>query len=127
MALTAKDARALADLLYEVADEIEGYLDKNKSAISPDDCKKLRKSARALLRKSAAATTQAVGLSVAQMADDANQLRQVVEEAKDSLVQLQDIKKMIDVVSALVNLATAIVGKKPGAVVKSVQKLQKLR
>ena len=71
-------------------------------------------------------TTQAVGLSLAQMENDANELRQVVTEANKSLVQLQDIKKVIGVASALVNLATAVVGQKPVAVFGSVQGLREL-
>ena len=119
MALTADDARVIADQFLEAAQAIDAYLDANRAALSKDEKKSLRDAQKELLRSSAAMTTAAVGLSIDQMDDAAAELGQVITEAKDSLADLESIRKAIRVAAGLVDLATAIVAKDPGGAVKA--------
>lgn len=124
MALTADDARVIADQFLEAAEAIDAYLDANKDTIGEADNETLRDAQKELLRSSASMTTAAVGLSIDQMADAAAELGQVIVEAKESLATLESIGKAMRVAAGLVDLATAIIAKNPGGVVKAVQGLR---
>jgi len=124
MALTADDARVIADQFLEAAQAIDAYLDANKDTISQTDNDVLRDAQRNLLRSSASMTTAAVGLSIDQMADAAAELGQVITEARESLAHLESIGKAIRVAAGLVDLATAIIAKNPGGAFRAVQVLR---
>ena len=126
MALTADDAREIADRFLEAAGAIDKYLDDNWETISRPDYETMSESARTLLRVSGFMTTVAVGLSIEQMADDAAELKQVIADAKESLARLQAIGSAIRVAAGLANLATAIMAKDPGAAFKAVRGLYEL-
>ena len=80
--------------------------------------------AMTLVLKSTEMTTSAVGLAIDEMADDSAELRQVTAEAKDSLGQLQDIRSVINLATAVVGLATAIASKNPGGAFNAAKDLR---
>jgi hypothetical protein len=126
MALTADDARAIADGFLGAAEAIDKYLDDSWETITRPDYEILSESARTLLRVSGFMTTAAVGLSIEQMQDEAAELKQVIADAKEILARLQAVRTAIRVTAGLVDLATAIMAKDPGDVSKAVKGLHKL-
>jgi len=126
MALTAEDARIIRDQFLAAAQAIDDYLDANWETISRSNYETLSESQKTLLRVSIFMTTEAVGLSIDQMADAAAELGQVIVEAKDSLADLHSVGKAIRITAGLVDLATAIIAKDPGGAVKAVQGLHDL-
>ncbi len=123
MALSADDARDIADGFLDAARAIDSYLDANWETISRAEYETLNESARTLLRVSGFMTVVAVGLSIDQMADDSAELKKVIDDAKNSLAQLQAIGQAIRVAAGLVDLATAIIAKDPGAAFKASRNL----
>jgi hypothetical protein len=114
MALSLDDARELADLFRDAATAIRDYLRDNFNTSDSPDYQTLNDLAKTLVLRSSSMTTDAVGLAIDEMADDAAELQQVTTEAKESLAHLQTIGTVINVAAASVDLATAIVSKNPG-------------
>lgn len=126
MALTREDAGDIADGFLAAAEAIDTYLDAHRGTISQPDYDTMSGSALALLRDCGAMTTDAVGLAIDEMADDAAELKQVITGAKDSLDRLQAIGAAISAAAGLVDLAGAIVARDPGAAYKAARGLYEL-
>lgn len=126
MPLSEIDAGEIADRFLEAARGIDDYLDSHWENISRSEYETMSESARTLLRVSSFLTTEAVQLSIDQMEDAAMQLKQVITDAKESLGTLQNIRTAIRVAAGLVDLATAIMSRDPGAVLKAFQGLYEL-
>lgn len=124
MALSDDDARRIADQFLDAAKAIDQYLDDNWETISRADYDSMSEAQKTLLRNSAVMTTAAVGLSIDQMQNPAAELGQVIEEAKKSLKKLEAVGKAIRVAAGLVDLATAILAKDPGAAFKAANNLR---
>ena len=105
---------------------IDQYLDDNFRGMTRPEYETLSESQKTLLRVSAFMTAVAVGLSIEQMADDAAELVQVIAEAKESLAQLEAVGRGIRIAARLVDLATAIMAKDPGAIFKAANNLREL-
>jgi len=119
MPLTAKDARAIADAFHSAYEAIDRYLDDNWKTISRSDYDTLYELGKALLRGSASIRTEAVGLSISQMADASAKLTQVIGDAKESLARLETIGTVIRVAALLVDLAKGILERNPGNIVNA--------
>ena len=126
MALTADNARDIADGFLDAHRTIDEYLDEHWKTISRPDYETISESGRTLLRVSGFITTVAVGLSIEQMEDDAEELKKVIADAKDSLAHLQDIGKAIRVTAGMVELATGIMARNPRAVFKAAKGLSEV-
>ena len=124
MAVTKKSAREIADGFLQSATAIDKYLDKNWGSISRAEYETLSESARTLLRVSAFMTTEAVGLAIADMKNEGDELKKVTSAARRSLAKLESVKSAIRVVAGIVDLATAIMSKDPGAVFKAAKGLR---
>ncbi|MEI7825609.1 MAG: hypothetical protein WCI01_09935 [Chlorobiaceae bacterium] len=129
MSLTTDDARMIADAFLDAAQSIEDYIDLNyqqgQHKISRAEYEFLYESFQTLLRISSYATTAAVGLAIDTLDAPANDLKNVIEEAKQKIKNLQKISSVILCVSALVSLASSIISKDPKAIVTSINHLRK--
>lgn len=123
MAFTADDARDVADELLAAAEAIDAFLDEHGASLGEPEYDALSESAKKLLRECGAVTTQAVGLSIDQLQDDAAEVKQVIIDAKDSLAKLESVGSAIQIAAGLVDLAMAIVGKDAGGAGKAVKGL----
>ncbi len=123
MALTADDAREIADALLDAYKTIDDYLDKQWETISRADYETLSESGRTLLRISGFITTVAVGLSIDQMEDDAAEIKKVIGDAKQKLEHLNEIGTAIRVAAGMVDVATSIVSRDPRSTFKAVKGL----
>jgi hypothetical protein len=65
--------------------------------------------------------TEAVGLSIDQMADASAELKQVIGDAKESLARLETIGTVIRVAAGLVDLAKGILDRNPGGIFNASQ------
>lgn len=125
MTLTADDARKLADLFLDTAKKVDDYLDAQweTKSIGRAEYETLSESAKTLLRLSSFMTTNAVGLSIAQMQDDSAELKDVVKKANRSLGKLKKVKAVIRLVAGVADLAVAITAKDAKATWKAVKGL----
>lgn len=116
MPLTADDARAIAEAFQSAYEAIDRYLDDNWQTISRSDYDTLNEAGKTLLRSSASMRTEAVGLSIDQMADASAELQQVVGDARESLARLEMIGTVIRLAAGLVDLAKGILERNPGRI-----------
>ena len=116
MPFTANDARDIADAFHSAYEAIDRYLDDNWQTISRSDYDTLNEAGKALLRRSASMRTEAVGLSIDQMADASAELKQVIGDAKESLARLETIGTAIRVATGLADLAKGILDRNPGKI-----------
>ncbi len=126
MALTKDDARAIADAFLEAAEVVDGYLDRNFDNISRAEYEFLNESFKTLARVASFATTEAVGLAIADMDDPAAQLKTVIAQTKDKIKTLQTVGLTIRFVAGLVDLGAGIMAKDPKAIFNSAKNLGKL-
>ena len=126
MALTKDDARAIADAFLEAAEVVDGYLDRNFDSISRAEYEFLNESFKTLSRVASFATTEAVGLAIADMDDPAAQLKTVIAQTKDKIKTLQTVGLTIRFVAGLVDLGAGIMAKDPKAIFNSAKNLGKL-
>ena len=126
MALTVDQARAIADAFLDAANGVDEYLKANYQKISRGEYEFLYESAMTLLRVSTWATTAAVGLAIDAMTDPATKLKNVIDEAKEKIKELQDVDRVIRFVAGLADLGAAIMAKDPNAIVTAVTNLDKL-
>lgn len=124
MPLTADDARDIADAFHSAYEAIGRYLDDNAQTISRSDYNTLNEAGKTLLRSSASMKTEAVGLSIDQMADASAELKQVIGDAKENLPRLETIGTVIRVAAGLADLATGILGRNPGKIFNASQGIQ---
>ena len=121
MPITDENARDIADDLLAAANEINAFTDLNQT--TPDQRTRLRQAAKALLRDSGSMTATAVGLTIGEMRDESAELRDAIGRAQEKLETLENAAQAIRVATGLVDLASAILGKDPGAVVKASRRL----
>lgn len=117
MAITADEARDIADDLLGAANEINAFMDLNQT--SREERAALRNAANALLRSSGSMTTTAVGLAIDEMQDESAALRDVIGQAKEKLETLESVAKAISIATALVDLASALLERNPGSIVNA--------
>ena len=91
MALTAEEARTIADALLEAAQVLDKYLDENFKQISRPEYEFLNESFQTLMRVSTFATTAAVGLTIDAIKEPAAELENVIEQTKDKIRELQAV------------------------------------
>ncbi len=82
MALTAEEARTIADALLDASQVLDKYLDDNFKQISRAEYEFLNESFKTLLRVSTFATTTAVGLTIDAIKEPAAELKNVIEQIK---------------------------------------------
>ncbi len=126
--LTQDEARSIAEAFRAAEHSVKCYMDDNynqeQHKISRADYDSLYELCQTLLCLSSDATTSAVGLSLDALTAPANELKGIVEEVHQKIKTLHNIATVINCVSGLVNLASSIIDRKPGAIVASIQKLR---
>ena len=126
MTLTTDHARTLADQLLQSATAIDAFLDSEWETISRPQYEAMNESGKTLLRVSSFCTTEAVGLSLAEMEETADTLTMVIVDAKGSIEALNEARFGIQVAAGLAELATGIIARNPKAVGKSAKNLRRL-
>ena len=126
MALTAEQARVIADTFLEAATAVDDYLDANFREITRPEYEFLNESFKTLLRVSTFATTLAVGLAIDAMENPAAELKDVIQRAKEKIKELEAVGRVIRLVAGLADMAAGIMAKDPNAIIASVTNLKDL-
>ncbi len=126
--LTKDEAQSIAEAFRAAEQSVKRYMDNNynqeQHKISRADYDALYEFCQTLLCLSSEATTVAVGLSLDALTAPANELNGIIEEARQQIKTLQNISMVINCVSGLVNLASSLIAREPGAIVTSINKLR---
>ena len=126
MTLTTDHARNLADQLLQSATAIDAFLDSEWETITRPQYEAMNESGKTLLRVSSFCTTEAVGLSLAEMEETADTLTTVIVDAKGSIEALNEARFGIRVAAGLADLATGIIARDPKSVGKASKNLRKV-
>ena len=119
MALTSADAfnfsRAFRDLSVALGD----YRFGNWTTLSEDARRTLEDEEWSLLNASSDMITKAVGLTLAESDPGGRNVQAAAAAAQKAVKTLKDVAKVINVATAAVGLAAAIVAKDPGAIARN--------
>lgn len=123
MALTSAEAFALSQWFLNLSTELRNYRTKEWDNLDGEQRQRLKDAAEELLNASSELSTAAVGLILDESETSFNTLKKSSERAKEAIKTLQTVGKVINVATAAVGLAAAILSKDPGAIGKHAKSL----
>lgn len=123
MALTSAEAFALSQWFRDLSNELASYRTRAWNTLSDDQRQSLEEAEWKLLNAANELTTAAVGLTLDESEASFERLRESTERAKGAVKTLQTVRKGINVATAAVGLAAAILSKDPGAIGKNAKSL----
>ncbi|MBU2713552.1 hypothetical protein [Zooshikella harenae] len=126
MAISANQARALTDDFLDAAQAIDSYLEEHFNCISRSEYECLNESFKTLMRISTFTTTVAVDLAIDSLSTPIAELNRIIQQAKEKIRTLNRVSEIIQLASALTDLAAGFVAKKPSAIASSAKNLTKL-
>lgn len=119
MPLSAEDAFELSKQFRELSIHLGNYRFANWNNLSPVQRRELEDEEWSLLNASSDMTTKAIGLVLEKSEIDARSITQSVSKAKRAVKKLEKAGDVINVATASVGLAAAVVSKDPGAIAKN--------
>lgn len=117
--LTADDALNLGNSLLDAHDVIHNYYMDNWNALAQADRDRLESQAISLHQKASDLITQGVGIVIDDLSASVAGLVSVTNKVEQAIQKIKDVKKMIDITAALVDLAVAIPSHDAGAIVSA--------
>lgn len=123
MAFTPAEARTLSIWFLDLSTELNEYRKNRWDSLSSEQRQSLKDAMEDLLTSSSELTTAAIGLTLDESEASFERLRESTERAKDAVKTLHTVGKVINVATAAVGLAAAILSKDPGAVGKHTKSL----
>ena len=118
MALTSKEALALARKLRSASAAVGDLLDDNWDRLSPAERKDLEKQERQIFDAATKVRTDAVGLALEEASTSAEILQGLIGDAKACLEKLEDVRNAIKIATALAEIAVAVASKDLGSIAK---------
>jgi len=119
MPLNAEDAFELSKQFRELAINLGNYRFANWDTLTSTQRRDLEDEEWSLLNSSSDMTTKAVGLALEESAINVKNITSSVGKAKRAIKKLEKVSEVIQVATAAVGLAAAIVAKDPGAIAKN--------
>jgi len=119
MALSSTDAFKLSRSFHDLSVAIGQYRFGNWETLSEDDRRTLEDEEWSLLNASSDMLTKAVGLTLDESDPNGQKVQDATVAAAKAVKTLKQVGKVINVATAAVGLAAAIVAKDPGAVAKN--------
>ena len=119
MSLSAEDAFELSKQFRDLGVNLGNYRFANWSTLSPMQRRDLEDEEWSLLNASSDMTTKAVGLALEESEINVQNIKSSVGKAKRAIKKLAKVSEVINVATAAVGLAAAIVAKDPGAIAKN--------
>lgn len=119
MALSAEDAFDLSKQFRDLGINLGNYRFANWSTLTPTQRRDLEDEEWSLLNASSDMTTKAVGLALEESEINVQNITSSVGKAKRAIKKLEKVSEVINVATAAVGLAAAIVPKDPGAIAKN--------
>jgi hypothetical protein len=117
--LTSDDAFALSKSFRDLSVSIGDFRFAHWNTLSETDRKTLEDEEWSLLNASSDMVTKAVGLTLQESEGGAKKLQGAAASAQKAVKTLNNVRKVIEVATASVGLAAAIVSKDPGAIAKN--------
>jgi hypothetical protein len=121
MPLSSDDAFALSKAFRDLSVAVGDIRMARWASLTPDTRRALEDEEWSLLNASSDMVTKAVGLVLDETTASAKKIQAATGQARDAVKRLHDVGKVIDVATAAVGLAAAIVSKDPGAIAKNVK------
>ena len=119
MPLSAEDAFDLSKQFRDLGINLGNYRFANWTTLTPTQRRDLEDEEWSLLNASSDMTTKAVGLALEESEINVQNITSSVGKAKRAIKKLEKVSEVINVATAAVGLAAAIVAKDPGAIAKN--------
>jgi hypothetical protein len=120
MQLTSDQALDLSQRFRGISVALRDFRFAQWNALSPAERQAVEGAEWSLLNASSDMITAAVGLTLDETELSFQQLQDSTDRAKGAVQSLKEIQAVIDVATAAVGLAGAIISKSPGAIAKCV-------
>jgi hypothetical protein len=111
--LTAEEARELSVKLLEVEEKLKDF--RRRTQLMDEDEVEVKATERNLLDACDGLDTLATGLTLANAQEDLAKIHEAINEAKNAIATLEGVRKVLTIAGAVLQLATAIASKDPGA------------
>jgi hypothetical protein len=122
--VSANEALELAKGFRDASTKLGDVLYENWASIAPKERDKLRSLEVTLLNLSTDLVTQAVGIVLDDAKAGLKELGAATTTAKKAIAKIENVKKVINVVTALIGLAAAIPTGNIGSIVSAVKNVQ---
>lgn len=119
MPLSAEDAFELSKQFRDLGINLGNYRFANWKTLTPTQRRDLEDEEWSLLNSSSDMTTKAVGLALEESGINVQSITSSVGKAKRAIKKLEKVSKIINIATAAVGLAAAVVAKDPGAIAKN--------
>lgn len=118
---SADQARQLSRWFHDLSVELGNYRFDHWNDLSPTRRKALEDAQWSLLSSSSDMTTLAVNITLDDSEKEFKDLQQATDKAKNTVKTLDNIRTVLQVATALVTLAAAIVSENPSAIIGALQ------
>lgn len=122
-AITLNDASTIADQLVELAEQISDFRFKNFTTLSTEDSANLRLLVSSIRRNASDMTALIVGKKIKNLQDNLEVIAKATDEAEKAIAKIEEIKKAIDVATAVVRLGAAVITLNPVAILEAANNL----
>jgi hypothetical protein len=119
MPLSAEDAFELSKQFRDLSINLGNYRFANWNTLTPTQRRDVEDEEWSLLNASSDMTTKAVGLALEESEINIQNIKSSVGKAKRAIKKLEKVSEVLQVATAAVGLAAAIVAKDPGAIAKN--------
>jgi hypothetical protein len=119
MPLSAEDAFELSKQFRDLSINLGNYRFANWNMLTPTQRRDVEDEEWSLLNASSDMTTKAVGLALEESEINIQNIKSSVGKAKRAIKKLEKVSEVLQVATAAVGLAAAIVAKDPGAIAKN--------
>lgn len=116
--LTADEARNLVTHFLELEQKIKDF--RRRTQLSKTDEESIKKAERDLLDACDGLTNLATGISLADAQASLTKIQGATEKAKQAVGHIKDVKKVLAIAGAVLQLATAVASQDPGAILAAV-------
>jgi len=121
--ITRDDASAIADQLVELAEQISDFRFKNFSTLSTEDSANLRLFVSSIRRNASDMTALIVGKKIENLQNNLEVVAKATNEAEKAITKIEEIKKAIDIATAIVRLGAAVITLNPAAILEAANNL----
>ena len=119
MPLSAEDTFELSKQFRDLSINLGNYRFANWNTLTPTQRRDIEDEEWSLLNASSDMTTKAVGLALEESEINIQNIKSSVGKAKRAIKKLEKVSEVLQVATAAVGLAAAIVAKDPGAIAKN--------
>ena len=116
---TAEQSREIARLFYNLSVSLGEYRFKNWDDLSEGELDNLESLESRLRNYASKFTAMAINISIDNLAEPLNQIKEATKKADDAVKKLNQIRKVITIAKKTVSLGVAIISKDPFKIVQA--------